>query len=107
MKDLKRVAFRMQLFRGKEAEYKRRHDELWPELNKLLKETGVNDYSIFLEEKTGALFGVLYMANPTALDSLPNHPVMKKWWAHMSDIMETNADQSPVSIPLKEVFYLP
>ena len=102
-----RIAFKMQLFPGKVEEYKRRHDELWPELRVLLKSTGVRDYSIFLDETTLSLFGVLTVDNSLALDQLPNQPVMKKWWLHMSDIMETNPDHSPVSIPLKEVFYLP
>jgi L-rhamnose mutarotase len=104
---MKRVAFRMQLFPGKVEEYKRRHDELWPELRDLLKTTGIREYSIFLDEKTNALFGVLQIDDNLKLDDLPRHAVMKKWWLHMSDIMETNSDHSPVSIPLKEVFYLP
>jgi len=104
---MKRVAFRMQLFAGKEEEYKRRHDELWPELKDLLKSTGIKEYSIFLDEKTNHLFGVLLIDDVLQLDELPKHPVMKKWWQHMSDIMASNSDSSPVSIPLKEVFYLP
>jgi L-rhamnose mutarotase len=96
----------MQLFKGYEAEYKKRHDALWPELEQLLKATGISDYSIFLDETTNSLFGVLTIDEPTALDTLPAHPVMQKWWAYMKDIMESNADNSPVSIPLKEVFYL-
>lgn len=102
-----RVAFRMQLFEGKEVEYKRRHDELWPDLAQLLKETGISNYSIFLDERDGALFGVLDIAAPASLDDLPAHPVIQKWWAYMGDIMESNPDNSPVSIPLKDVFYLP
>ena len=97
----------MHLFKGYEDEYKRRHDELWPELHALLKETGVSDYSIFLNRETNALFGVLSIDEPAKLDELPAHPVMQKWWAYMSDIMETNPDHSPVSIPLENVFYLP
>jgi L-rhamnose mutarotase len=97
----------MKLNRGQEAEYKRRHDKLWPELEGLLKETGIEDYSIFLDEETLSLFGVLKISNRTALDELPKHPVMKKWWTYMKDIMETNSDHSPISIPLNEVFYLP
>ena len=97
----------MQLFPGKVQEYKRRHDELWPELKDLLKTTGINEYSIFLDENTNALFGVLRIDDTIRLDSLPQQPVMRKWWTYMKDIMETNADHSPVSIPLKEVFYLP
>ena len=104
---MKRVAFQMKLFKGCEEEYKKRHDALWPELNTLLKETGIEDYSIFLDEETNTLFGVLKIKNPLKLDELPKHPVMKKWWAHMKDIMESNPDNSPVSVPLKEVFYLP
>lgn len=102
-----RVAFKMKLFKGKEDEYKKRHDAIWPELKELLKETGIADYSIFLDEETNFLFGVLKIENPLKLDELPHHPVMKKWWAYMKDIMESNRDDSPFSIPLKEVFYLP
>src|SRR6185312_7632921 len=104
---MQRVAFKMKLFKGKEAEYKKRHDEIWPELKSLLKTTGIEDYSIFLDEETNILFGVLQVEDAMKLDELPNHPVMKKWWDHMSDIMETNEDNSPVSIRLKEVFHLP
>ena len=104
---MERVAFKMKLFKGCEEEYKKRHDAIWPELETFLKETGVEDYSIFLDEETNTLFGVLKIENKIKLDELPNHPVMKKWWAYMKDIMESNPDSSPVSIPLKEVFYLP
>jgi L-rhamnose mutarotase len=102
-----RVGFKMKLFNGCEDEYKKRHDAIWPELRTLLKETGVEDYSIFLDKETNILFGVLKIKNPLKLDELPSHPVMKKWWAYMKDIMESNPDMSPVSIPLTEVFYLP
>jgi L-rhamnose mutarotase len=104
---MQRVAFKMKLFEGCEGEYKKRHDTIWPELKDLLKETGVEDYSIFLDEETNSLFGVLKIENKLKLDELPQHPVMKKWWAYMKDIMESNDDNSPVSIQLKEVFYLP
>ena len=103
---MQRVAFKMKLFKGCEEEYKRRHDLLWPELESLLKQSGIKDYSIFLDEETNTLFGYLIIADKTKLDDLPNELVMKKWWAYMKDIMETNPDQSPVSIPLKEVFYM-
>lgn len=97
----------MKLHAGQEEEYRKRHDELWPELEALLKETGVSDYSIFLDRETNSLFGVLRIEDEQALDSLPLQPVMRKWWAYMKDIMESNADDSPISSPLHEVFYLP
>jgi L-rhamnose mutarotase len=102
-----RVAFKMRLFPGCEAESKRRHDAIWPELRNLLKTTGIQNYSIFLDENTLDLFGVLEIENVTELDSLPHNPVMQKWWSYMHDIMASNPDNSPVSIPMKEVFYLP
>jgi L-rhamnose mutarotase len=103
---MKRLAFKMKLHVGQTEEYKRRHDQLWPELEALLKQTGISDYSIFLDEKTNDLFGVLNINDLKAMDSLPDHPVMKKWWAYMKDIMDCNPDNSPVSVPLTEVFYL-
>ena len=104
---MQRVAFKMKLSKGYEEEYKKRHDALWPELEALLKDTGIKAYSIFLDEETNILFGYLTIDDATKLDSLPDQPVMQKWWAYMKDIMETNEDRSPVNIPLKEVFYLP
>jgi len=104
---MQRVAFVMQLHKGQEAEYRRRHDALWPELGKLLKDTGIEEYSIFLNPDTGMLFGMLKVKDKAEMDKLPGHPVMQRWWAYMKDIMNTHADHSPVSIPLQEVFYLP
>lgn len=102
-----RVAFKMKLYKGFEEEYRKRHDQLWPELESLLKQSGISEYSIFLDSETNFLFGVLKANDPSRLDDLPSKPVMQKWWAYMKDIMESNPDNSPVSIPLKEVFYLP
>lgn len=102
-----RVAFKMKLFPGKESEYKKRHDEIWPELQTLLKKEGISEYSIFLDEETHSLFGVLKITDENNLNNLPGTEVMDRWWSYMSDIMESNEDHSPLSIPLKEVFYLP
>lgn len=104
---MKRIAFKMKLLKGYEAEYKKRHDEIWSELKTLLKEAGITAYSIFLDEETNDLFACYTIAEDNHLDELPGRDIMKKWWAYMKDIMETNADNSPISISLKEVFYLP
>jgi len=102
-----RRAFRMQLHPGFEMEYKKRHDALWPELKDLLKKSGIREYSIFLDESSNTLFGVMQVEDPELLRNMPEHPVMQKWWTYMRDIMDANPDNSPVSVPLKEVFYLP
>jgi L-rhamnose mutarotase len=104
---MEQIAFTMQLFPGQIAEYKRRHDEIWPELVELLQDTGIRDYSIFLDEQTLTLFAVLRRTGDHSMDSLPSHPVMKRWWAHMGDIMAANPDGSPVTKPLTAMFHLP
>jgi L-rhamnose mutarotase len=100
------LAFRMALHPGQAEEYRRRHDALWPELAQLLREAGVSDYSIWLDDETHHLFAILKVADERKLDSLPAHPVMQRWWAHMADIMATNPDSSPVQVPLRKVFHL-
>ncbi|NTF30780.1 L-rhamnose mutarotase [Rhizobium skierniewicense] len=107
MPDLEKHAFKMKLFPGMEAEYRKRHDEIWPELVMLLHEAGVSDYSIHLDHETNILFGVLTRPQNHGMASLPDHPVMKKWWAHMSDIMESHEDHSPVATNLTMLFHLP
>jgi len=96
----------MKLYPGFAEEYKDRHDELWPDLKKALKEAGISDYSIFIDYETNSLFAVMKAKNKKSLDELPQNAIMQQWWQYMSDIMETNADNSPESIPLKEVFHL-
>ena len=103
---MQRVAFKMKLNKLGEKEYKRRHETIWPELKKLLKEAGIKDYSIFLDEETNSLFAYLTIKDAGRLRELSQEEIMKKWWDYMKDIMETNEDNSPVSISLKEVFYL-
>ena len=103
---MKRNAFKMKLKAGFEDEYKKRHDEIWPELQQNISKAGVSDYSIFLDEETLTLFAVQKLTDDNTADDLPNNPVMQKWWSYMADIMETNDDNSPVVVPLKEVFHM-
>ena len=103
---MERLCFTFKVFPGKEAEYKRRHDEIWPELVLLLRESGVSDYSIYLDEERNVLFAVLKRDVDHTMDDLPRHPVMRRWWAHMSDIMRSNADGSPVVEALPCLFHM-
>jgi L-rhamnose mutarotase len=103
---MKRYAFKMKLKPGCEAEHKKRHDELWPELGELIRRSGISDYSIFLDEETSILFAVQKQAGSASSQDLGSTEVVQRWWKFMADIMETNPDNSPVSIPLIEVFRL-
>lgn len=101
-----RHAFTMQLKPGFEEEYKKRHDVVWPEIQKALDDAGVSDYSIFLDEKTLTLFAVQKLGDANTSDDLPENPHVKRWWAYMKDIMDTNPDNSPVCGDLREVFHM-
>ena len=103
---MQRVAFTMRLKPGCEAEYQRRHDEIWPELSRKLREAGVSDYSIFLDRETLTLFAVQKRAEGNTAHLLPQEPVVRKWWDAMADLMETHPDHAPVCSPLTEVFHL-
>ena len=96
----------MKLKPGCEAEYQKRHNEIWPELVKMLKDSGVYDYSIFWDKETNLLFAVQEQGGESGSQDLGTNPIVKKWWDYMADIMDVNPDNSPVSIPLKEVFYM-
>ena len=100
------IAFRMQLKTGCAAEYRRRHDQLWPELAQALRQAGIYDYSIFLDEPTLALFAILKLRDGHRLADLPRQPVMRRWWDYMADIMETEPDHSPRQWPLAPMFHL-
>ena len=104
---MQKYAFRMQLNPGMADEYRRRHDEIWPELLGLLKGAGISDYSIHLDPETHALFGVLWRRDDHGMEDLPHHPVMRRWWAYMADLMETHPDGAPVARPLLPMFHLP
>ena len=104
---MQRIAFTMKLFPGYEAEYRRRHATIWPELQSLLKEAGIAEYSIFLDEESLILFAYMVVEEPDRRGQLPGHPVMQKWWDQMKDIMDSHPDNSPVTRPLEEVFYMP
>lgn len=101
-----KIAFKMQLLPGFEAEYRRRHDAIWPELVDLLHEAGVSDYSIFLDPETLTLFAVLVRRDDHTMDRLPETAVMRRWWAMMRDIMVVHPDGEPVATPLRPVFHM-
>ncbi len=103
---MQRKAFKMFLLPGFEQEYKKRHDEIWPELAAMLKQVGIQNYSIFLDAPTLTLFAYLEAPDLGLLDTLPSQVIMKKWWAYMGDIMQSNPDNSPVSVDIPSVFYL-
>jgi len=102
---MEEIAFTMQLKPGVVAEYKRRHDEIWPELSDVLTEAGIRDYSIYLDPVSGTLFAVQKRLPGHTADALPELPVMKRWWAYMADLMDTNPDNSPVAKPLEPIFH--
>ena len=98
-------AVKLQLKPGMAAEYKKRHDEIWPELADAIRKAGIRDYSIFLDEETGALFAVQKVAKDNTAADLRKLPILHEWWESMVPLMEVNPDHSPVRVPLKEMFH--
>jgi L-rhamnose mutarotase len=103
---MKKFAFKMKLKPGFKDEYRRRHNELWPEVEILLRNNGISDYSIYFDEETNSLFAVEKIDDRVARKDLSAESVIKKWWAHLADITEVNPDNSPIISKLEMVFHL-
>jgi L-rhamnose mutarotase len=101
-----RKAFKMSVNSDQHAEYARRHQPIWPELESVLKTHGVSSYSIFLDAATSELFAYAEIENEERWNAIASTPICKRWWAHMREIMPSNADNSPISVELTEVFHL-
>lgn len=100
-----RVAYKLKLKPGMAAEYKKRHDEIWPDLSKAIRAAGISDFSIYHDEATNELFAIQKLAPDHTAAKLRETELMRKWWAHMAPLMETNPDLSPVRVPLTEIFH--
>ena len=96
----------MKLIPGMKEEYRKRHDDIWPELSALLKSNGIRNYSIFLDEETNILFAYQEQEGNASSQDLGNNETVRLWWKYMADIMETNPDNSPVTVPLEQVFLM-
>ncbi|MGB4661935.1 MAG: L-rhamnose mutarotase [Mobilitalea sp.] len=98
--------FKMKLHEGQAEEYAKRHNELWPDMKEMIHEYGGKNYTIFLDGETNTLFGVIEIEEDDRWSQSADTAINRKWWDFMADIMETNPDHSPVSIPLTQVFHL-
>jgi len=103
---MEQIAFLMRLKPGNEREYRKRHDEIWPELQAALTEAGIRDYSIFLDEVSLTLFAVLRLTPENTRGKLPSLPIMRRWWAFMADLMEVDQTNKPVERALTPVFHM-
>lgn len=103
---MEQIAFLMRLKPGCALEYRRRHDEIWPELRAALTQAGIRDYSIFLDEVTLTLFAVLRLVPDNTRDRLPSLPIMRRWWDFMAELMEVDQTNRPVDRSLTPVFHM-
>ncbi len=101
-----RKGFKMKLYDGMKEEYARRHNALWQEMKDMIHEYGGSNYSIYLDEETNTLFGYIELEDEELWAKSADTAICRKWWDFMADIMETNPDNSPVSIDLTDVFHL-
>ena len=101
-----RKAFKMSVNPYQNAEYARRHNPIWPELERVLREHGVSRYSIFLDPATSELFAYAEIESEERWNAIGSTDVCRRWWRDMREIMPANPDNSPVSAELREVFHL-
>lgn len=101
-----RIAFRMVLNPGQAEEYRRRHDEIWPQMLAALREAGISDYTIWLDPETNHLFATLVRADDHTMDDLPQTQINRRWWDFMADIMQVSDRNEPVTVPLQRVFHM-
>lgn len=99
-------SFKMHLYEGMAEEYERRHNLLWPEMKDMIHEYGGHNYSIFLDSETNVLYGYIEIEEESKWAKSADTAINRKWWDYMADIMDTNPDNSPVSVDLKPVFHL-
>jgi L-rhamnose mutarotase len=101
-----RKAFRMSVGAGQEAEYERRHNPIWRELEETLIDHGVRSYTIFLDPATRDLFGYAEIESEERWRAIAETEVCRRWWRHMREIMPSNPDDSPIASDLREVFHI-
>ncbi len=102
-----RTAFKMWVNPSQQAEYEKRHNPIWQELEETLRQHGVHNYSIFLDAATNELFAYAEIESEERWQSIASTEVCRRWWKYMREIMPANADNSPKSVDLREVFHLP
>ncbi len=105
-KIVEKIAFKMKLHPGMQDEYKKRHDEIWPDLLDLLRDAGVCDYSIFFDEDTNILFAVMWRKKDHKMENLKSKAIMQKWWSYMAEIMDSDETNEPITKPLQMVFHM-
>ena len=99
-----RMAQLMHVYPDQYEEYERRHNNLFPEMRKALKEAGAHNYSIYLDKRTGNLFAYLEVDDVDKYNEISQTPACKKWWEYMEPLMDTNPDKSPVTIDYTKYF---
>ena len=101
-----RKSFKMKLYPGMADEYEKRHNQLWDEMKDMIHEYGGHNYSIYLDKETNVLYGYIEVESEERWAASADTPINRKWWGFMADIMETNPDNSPVSVDLYPIFHL-
>lgn len=105
--NLQRFAWKARIKPGTEGDYKKRHDEIWPEMTAVLNEAGIHNYSIWLSGTD--LFGYYECADIAhATEVQGNSPVVDRWNVYMKDILIMDFDpETGTTPPLKLMFVHP
>lgn len=103
---MQRICFLMEIVAGREVEYQRRHDEIWPELVAELQQAGVRNYTLFRRDTTVIAYAECHPDAATAFGRVGATEVNARWAAWFTDVLAEHTDQAGNLIEAQEVWHL-
>lgn len=103
---MERVCFTFELYEGVEEEYKRRHDEIWPELVADIKAAGFSNYSLFRRGSQIVAYAEVDPDLATAMSKLASSDANARWSAWFEDLIVNLTDAKGRLMSMQEVWHL-
>lgn len=103
---MQRVCFLMEIIPGQEAEYEKRHREIWPELTAALSDAGVRNYTLFRRGTSVIAYAECHPDAATAFGTVGRTEVNARWARWFTDVLASHTDDSGNLIEAAEVWHL-
>ena len=103
---MERILFTMEIFPGTEAEYKRRHDEIWPEMVEALRDSGVANYSLFRRGTEIIAYAECTPDAVTAFRTAGATDVNRRWATWFQDVISRISDADGNLLRVEEVWHM-
>jgi L-rhamnose mutarotase len=86
---MERICFSFEIYPGTEDEYKKRHDEIWPELVQALKDSGQSNYTLFRRGTTVIGYVECEPDADTALNQVAATDVNARWSESLQEVIKS------------------